>query len=237
MSTAPTRKKIIELKDISKSFFLTGGLEIPVLHDITFNVYEGAMVAILGPSGSGKSTLMNIIGGLDVATKGEYHFAGRSVNDMTPNELAELRSTDISFIFQSFHLLPGKTVYQNVMLPLIYQRSFNGDYDEYVSNALKRADLEEDHWYKRPNQLSGGQRQRVAIARALVAQPKLLLADEPTGNLDSKTGDNIIDALNHLNEKYGTTIVIVTHDESLTEVVHRVVNIKDGFISETAGNK
>lgn len=237
MSTVPTRKKIIELKDISKSFFLAGGFEVPVLHNITFDVYEGAMVAILGPSGSGKSTLMNIIGGLDVATKGEYYFSSRSVNNMTPDELAELRSTDISFIFQSFHLLSGKTVYQNVMLPLIYQRTFKGDYDEYVTNALKRSDLGEEHWHKKPNQLSGGQRQRVAIARALVAQPKLLLADEPTGNLDSKTGDNIIDSLNYLNEKYGTTIVMVTHDESLTEVVHRVVNIKDGFINETAGNK
>jgi len=180
---------------------------------------------------------MNIIGGLDVATSGKYYFDGKHVDDMTSDELAELRSTDISFIFQSFHLLPGKTVYQNVMLPLLYQRSFKGDYDEYVAHALKRASLEENHWHKKANQLSGGQRQRVAIARALVARPKLLLADEPTGNLDSKTGDNIIDALTYLNEEYKTTIVIVTHDESLTEVVHRVVNIKDGIINETAGKK
>jgi putative ABC transport system ATP-binding protein len=231
------KKKIVELKDISKSFYLDGGVEIPVLHHINFSVYEGDMVAILGPSGSGKSTLMNIVGGLDVATSGSYYFDGEHVDRMTSNELAELRSTNISFIFQSFHLLPGKTVYQNVMLPLIYQRSFTGDYDEYVSHALKRASLEEDQWHKKPNQLSGGQRQRVAIARALVARPKLLLADEPTGNLDSKTGDNIIDALTHLNETYGTTIVIVTHDESLTEVVHRVINIKDGIINETQGKK
>lgn len=230
-------KKIIDLQDISKSFYLQGGTEVPVLHHINFSVFEGDMVAILGPSGSGKSTLMNIIGGLDVPTKGEYYFSGKHVNAMTSDELAELRSSEISFIFQSFHLLPGKTVYQNVMLPLIYQRSFTGDYNEYVSHALRRASLEESHWHKKPNQLSGGQRQRVAIARALVARPELLLADEPTGNLDSKTGENIIDALTYLNQTYGTTIVIVTHDESLTQVVHRVINIKDGVIHETQGHK
>ena len=232
-----TQKTVAELKGISKSFYLQGGTEIPILHNIDLKVEGGDMIAILGPSGSGKSTLMNIIGGLDIATSGEYYFDGQLVNNMSSDELAELRSTDISFIFQSFHLLPGKTVYQNVMLPLIYQRSFTGDFDEYIRQALTQADLDEQHWHKRPNQLSGGQRQRVAIARALVARPKLLLADEPTGNLDSKTGENIIDSLNVLNEKFGTTIVMVTHDDSLTEVVHRVINIKDGRVFETKGNK
>ncbi|MFN3188413.1 MAG: ABC transporter ATP-binding protein [Candidatus Paceibacteria bacterium] len=237
MTKITERKKIVDLRNVSKSFYLQGGLEVPVLHDVDIVVFEKDMIAILGPSGSGKSTLMNIIGGLDVATSGAYYFDDQHVDSMTSDELAELRSTDISFIFQSFHLLPGKTVYQNVMLPLIYQRSFTGDYDNYVTHALKRASLEENHWHKKPNQLSGGQRQRVAIARALVARPKLLLADEPTGNLDSKTGDNIIDALTYLNEKYGTTIVIVTHDDSLTEIVHRVINIKDGRVKESSGNK
>lgn len=229
MSTKP----LVTIEHLHKSFFLQGGLEVPVLTDVSLTIHEGDMIAILGPSGSGKSTLMNIIGGLDIATKGDYYFDGKNVSHFTEDELAELRSTMISFIFQSFHLLPGKTVYENVKLPLLYQRTFTGDYDEYVSHALKRASLEEMHWHKKPNQLSGGQRQRVAIARALVARPKLLLADEPTGNLDSKTGDNIIEALRYLNTTYGTTIVIVTHDDSLTEVVDRVITIKDGRVGET----
>jgi putative ABC transport system ATP-binding protein len=232
-----TKQPLVSLRGISKSFYLQGGQEVPVLYDIDLDIFEGDMVAILGPSGSGKSTLMNIIGGLDIATKGSYRFTDKEVEKLSSDELAELRSTDISFIFQSFHLLPGKTVYQNVMLPLLYQRTFTGDHDESVRRALARAALEETHWHKKPNQLSGGQRQRVAIARALVAKPKLLLADEPTGNLDSKTGDNIIDALTELNEQHGTTIVIVTHDQSLTEVVHRVINIMDGRVTETNGNK
>ena len=232
MANISQHREIVRLTDVSKSFYLKGGLEVPVLHNVDLTVRDGEMVAILGQSGSGKSTLMNIIGGLDVPTKGDYYFEGEHVNTMTPDELAELRSCKISFVFQSFHLLPGKTAYQNVMLPLLYQRSFSGDFDEYIVHALNRASLEKDHWNKRPNQLSGGQRQRAAIARALVARPKLLLADEPTGNLDSKTGDNIIDALQYLNEVHGTTIIIVTHDESLTDVVSRVVHIKDGRVHE-----
>jgi len=229
-----TKREIIRLENISKSFYLSGGLEVPVLHNINLKVHEGEMIAILGQSGSGKSTLMNIIGGLDVPTEGEYYFEGKHVNTMSPDDLAEMRSSSISFVFQAFHLLPSKTVYQNVQMPLLYQRSFVGEYDEYIRHALKRAALEEEHWKKKPNQLSGGQRQRVAIARAIVARPQLLLADEPTGNLDSRTGDRIIDALQYLNKTYGMTIIIVTHDESLAHIVHRVVHIKDGYVHEEA---
>ncbi len=226
-----TSRDIVRLEQVSKSFYLAGGLEVPVLHDINLTIKEGEMVALLGQSGSGKSTLMNLIGGLDVPTSGEYFFEEQKVNDMTQDELAELRSSRISFIFQSFHLLPGKTAYQNVALPLNYQRAFTGDRDEYVRHALSRAALEEAQWHKKPNQMSGGQRQRVAIARALVARPKLLLADEPTGNLDSRTGQNIIESLTYLNKTYGMTILIVTHDESLAHVVDRVIHIKDGYVS------
>ncbi len=226
-----TSRDIVRLEKVSKCFYLADGVEVPVLHDVNLTIREGEMVALLGQSGSGKSTLMNLIGGLDVPTSGEYYFDGKKVNDMSQDELAELRSSRISFIFQSFHLLPGKTAYQNVALPLYYQQSFTGDHDEYVRHALSRAALEEGQWHKLPNQMSGGQRQRVAIARALVARPTLLLADEPTGNLDSHTGQTIIESLKYLNQTYRMTILIVTHDESLAQVVDRIIHIKDGYVS------
>ncbi len=223
---------IVALSHVFKEFVLSKTVTAQVLHDISLTIYEGELVAIVGPSGSGKSTLMNVIGCLDVPTSGSYHFDSQDVSMLDDDALAELRSTEISFVFQSFHLLQAKTVFQNVMLPLEYQRTFKGSYKERVEDALKKAQLPEDHWYHRPNQLSGGQRQRVAIARALVAQPKLLLADEPTGNLDSKTGESVLDALTHLNKEYGTTVVIVTHDPAITKLVSRTIRIIDGRIEE-----
>lgn len=222
---------LVDLRNIYKSFLLGGSLVVPVLNNVTLSIKAGEMVAILGASGSGKSTLMNLIGGLDTPTSGDYYFEGVHVNSLSSNELAELRSTKVSFIFQSFHLLNSKTVFQNVMLPLLYQRSFKGDMRERTREALHRGQLEEEQWYKKPSLLSGGQRQRVAIARALVAHPKLLLADEPTGNLDSKTGVNVIEELRMLNKEFNTTIVIVTHDEKIAHMVNRIITIKDGSVS------
>jgi putative ABC transport system ATP-binding protein len=225
-------KNIVTLEHVFKEFVLSKTVTAKVLHDITLSIREGELVAIVGPSGSGKSTLMNVIGCLDTPTSGTYFFENKDVGLLDDDALAELRSTEISFIFQSFHLLQGKTVFQNVMLPLQYQQSFNGSYKERVEEALRNAALPEDHWYHRPNQLSGGQRQRVAIARALVAKPKLLLADEPTGNLDSKTGESVLDALKYLNKELGTTVVIVTHDHAVERLVDRTITIKDGFVHQ-----
>lgn len=223
---------IVRLEKVYKEYRMSNALVSPVLFDVSLCIHAGEFTALVGPSGSGKSTLMNIIGCLDVPTSGEYFFRGESVGSLSSDALAELRSAEISFVFQSFHLLQSKDVFQNVMLPLLYRRTFTGDYHAYVEDALAKADLDKELWHRRPNQLSGGQRQRVAIARALVARPSLLLADEPTGNLDSKTGGNVLDALRRLHTDLGTTILIVTHDHAIVSMVDRVITIKDGRITE-----
>ena len=225
-------KKLIHIENLYKNYFLGKKIEVKVLKDISLNINEGELIAIIGPSGSGKSTLMNIIGCLDIPSSGNYFFEGKDISTLDADELATLRSEKISFVFQSFNLLHGKTVFENVMLPLMYQKSFKGSMQERTAESLRMADLEESLWQNKPNQLSGGQQQRVAIARALVNRPKILLADEPTGNLDSQTGINVVNELKKLNREYGTTIIMITHDTSMTEKVDRVITIKDGLILE-----
>ncbi len=224
------RTPIVTLHDVHKSFVLSKEVTAHVLNDINLTIYRGEFVAIVGPSGSGKSTLMNVIGCLDVPTSGTYHFRDRDVGKLSDDALADIRSRDISFVFQSFHLLQSKDVFGNVMLPLRYQRAVVGDPQAQVRDALTKAALDEQFWHHRTEVLSGGQRQRVAIARAIVTKPALLLADEPTGNLDSHTGSTVLDALRTLNHDLGMTVVIVTHDTSITEKVDRVITIKDGTI-------
>ena len=205
-------------------------MEQTVLKDIDFEISEGEFVSILGPSGSGKTTLMNIIGCLDVASGGEYVLSGRSVSLLNEEELAHVRNKQIGFIFQSFHLLPRMNVIENVELPLIYAKVSRSDRTDRAKSILVRLGLE-DKIYNYPNQLSGGQQQRVAIARAMVADPDVLLADEPTGSLDQKTGREIIDIFSKLNLE-GKTIVMITHDHDIARSVGRTVEILDGRLVE-----
>jgi putative ABC transport system ATP-binding protein len=217
---------MIELKNIHKSYFLAGKEE-PVLKGVNFKLLDGDMVALMGPSGSGKSTLMNIIGLLDHPTSGTYKLNQHEIASYESDELAELRNRYIGFVFQSFFLLPRLTALQNVMLPLLYR---NLPREEMISLALKKlkkvgmADLT----HHTPSQLSGGQQQRVAIARALVGEPKVILADEPTGALDAKTSQEVMNLLIELNQQEDTTIIIVTHDEDVASQCKHVSRIRDG---------
>jgi len=226
---------MIEIKDITKTY-VTGDVETPVLRGISFTIKDGEFVAIMGPSGSGKSTLMHILGALDTATSGVYFFDGKNISDLSQNELAEIRRNKIGFVFQAFNLLPRATVYRNVMLPLIYAETPLHLRDELVKKALDAANMPEDRWHHRSNQISGGQMQRVAIARALVNNPSLILADEPTGNLDTKTGEIVMGALQELNEKQGHTIVLITHEKNVAEHADRIIHIRDGLILEDGEN-
>lgn len=223
------RRKILQMKHIWKKFRV-GDVEQTVLKDIDFEISEGEFVSILGPSGSGKTTLMNIIGCLDVASEGEYVLSGRNVSLLNEKELAHVRNTQIGFVFQSFHLLPRMNVLQNVELPLIYAKVSRSDRTDRAKSILVRLGLE-DKIYNYPNQLSGGQQQRVAIARAMVADPDVLLADEPTGSLDQKTGHEIIDIFSKLNLE-GKTIVMITHDHDIARSAGRTVEIFDGRLVE-----
>jgi putative ABC transport system ATP-binding protein len=218
---------LIETKDLWKSYVM-GSETIHALRGVSVGIERGEYVAIMGPSGSGKSTLMNLIGCLDTPSKGSYQLNGKQVSQMNDDELARIRNEEIGFVFQTFNLLPRATALHNVELPLIYAGVTGKERSERANRALERVDLT-DRKSHRPNELSGGQRQRVAVARALVNNPSILLADEPTGNLDSKTGEEIMNLFARLHQS-GNTIIIVTHEADIAAHAHRVVHIRDGQV-------
>ena len=223
-------KPIISLNKVCKKFPLEiGGIQ-QVLFDITFDIKPGEFVAIMGPSGSGKSTCMNIIGALDSATSGTYELYGKDITTMTPDELATIRNEYIGFVFQNFNLLPKRNILDNVMLPLMYRGISIGDRIRRAHEMLNLVGLEKFESYL-PTQLSGGMKQRVAIARALSGEPKLILADEPTGSLDSKMGNEILRFFKKLNKDMGITIIIITHEFEIAQYSERVIHIYDGRVT------
>ncbi len=223
-----TQVPLIQLIDIYKIYQM-GGTEVRANDGINLKIMEGEFVAIVGKSGSGKSTIMNIIGALDVPTSGQYILKGQDVSKMKGDALAEIRNRTIGFIFQQYNLLPKQNLLENVELPLLYAGVPRKERRKLSMEALKRVGIE-DKWKNMPNQLSGGQQQRGAVARALVGKPSLILADEPTGALDSKTSRELLDFLKQLNEE-GNTIVLITHDRSIAEEAERIVTLKDGKIT------
>lgn len=229
MSDLQKREPLIQIENVVKQYTLAGET-MNALDNISLTVYKGDFMAIVGPSGSGKSTLMNVLGCLDTPTSGRYFLDGAEVEKLSENKLAKIRNTKIGFIFQSFHLLPRLRAIDNVELPLIYRGMSAKDRHALAKEALAKVGLAE-RIYHHPNQLSGGQQQRVAIARALAGSPPLLLADEPTGALDSKTSRDVIGLLKQLNAE-GNTIVLITHDPAVAEQAKRVVRIQDGQLSE-----
>ena len=224
---------IIETHDIAKRYVM-GSEVIEALKSITITIQKGEYVAFMGPSGSGKSTMMNIVGCLDSPTSGQYVLNNQDVSRMGENELAEVRNKEIGFVFQTFNLLPRQTSLENVALPLIYAGFNKADRTEKAMLALRNVGLENRSGH-RPNELSGGQRQRVAIARALVNDPSILLADEPTGNLDSKTSYEIMDLFDQIHSK-GNTVIMVTHEEDIAEYAHRIVRLRDGLVETDRAN-
>ena len=217
------------MENVSKSYRL-GDSSLMALDGVTLEIMKGEFVAITGPSGSGKSTLMHILGALDTPTAGEYFLDGEDVSTLDDDRLAEIRLGKIGFVFQSFNLLPRASVLRNVTLPLIYSRAKSGNRDKRARRSLEDAGLSEKYYHHLSNQLSGGQMQRVAIARALVNDPSIILADEPTGNLDSRTGEIVLQTFRRLNEEQGKTIIIITHEKEIARRADRIVAIKDGRI-------
>ncbi len=218
---------IINIEHIAKIYHL-GSEEVHALADVSLRIDKNEYVAIMGPSGSGKSTLMNMLGCLDTPTSGIYQFSGKNVSEMTDNELAKIRNQEIGFVFQTFNLLARSDALHNVELPLIYSGVPSQERKERAEKALVDVGLA-DRIHHKPNELSGGQRQRVAVARALVTNPSIILADEPTGNLDSKTGEEIMTLFNELHDR-GNTIILVTHEEYIAEHAVRIIRLRDGLI-------
>lgn len=220
---------MIECKNIVK-IYKNGDNETLAVNGVSFTINDGEYVAIMGPSGSGKSTLMHILGALDTPTSGQYFLDNKDVSKLTDDELADIRGNKIGFVFQSFNLLPRATVLRNVTLPLIYLKFPLEKRETMAKKSLIAAGLEENRWDHLSNQLSGGQIQRVAIARALVNDPSLVMADEPTGNLDTKTGEIVLETFEQLNKKEGHTIILITHEPDVAEHADRIIHIRDGKI-------
>ncbi len=226
---------MLECKDLTK-IYNSGAGEMIALDHVSFSIQDGEFVAIIGPSGSGKSTLMHLLGALDTPSSGDYFFNGKNIAEFTDDELAEIRRTQIGFVFQAFNLLPRTTVLRNVMLPLMYAEVPEEEREKRAKKALVDAGLDESHFHHLSNQLSGGQMQRVAIARALVNNPKLILADEPTGNLDTKTGEIVLATFQRLNEDHKHTIILITHEPEVAAHANRIITIRDGHIVEDRKN-